>query len=123
MVVASPPIVAASTASSAAAVPDGAAPSAMPCAATASVAINSPAAMPRSRPAAVVGSAGTIVSDHAEASHQIGVDTAELLADCVVGRPAIRRRHGLGSRYRRRKVGKAIRHGDDELFGLGVFRL
>src|SRR3954462_1332127 len=71
-------------------VPDGAAPS----------------AMPRSRAAAAGGSAGTVVSDHAEASHQIGVDTVELLADCVVGRPPIRRRHVLGSRYRRRKVGK-----------------
>src|SRR3954447_12861551 len=104
MVAARPPIVAASTASSATAVPDGAATSAMPCAATASVAVNSPAAMPRSRAAAVVGSAGTVVSDHAEASHQIGVDTVELLADCVVGGPAMQGSQLLGSRVPPRKV-------------------
>ena len=44
-----------------------------------------PAAMPRSRAAVVVGSAGTVRSDHAEAGHQIGVDAVELLADRVVG--------------------------------------
>src|SRR6478672_373458 len=123
MVVASPPIVVASTASNTTALPDGAAPSAAPCAATASAAVSSPAAMPRRRAAVVVGSAGTVASDHAEASHQIGVDAVELLADRIVGGPAIRRRHVLGSRDRRRQVGESIGHRGDELLGLGVLGL
>ena len=81
MVAASPPTVAASTASSTAAEPVGAPLPVMPWAATASAAVSSPAAIPRRRAVARDGSVvtGGCLSGHAETGQQVGVDTVELL--------------------------------------------
>ena len=78
MVAASAPTVVTNTASWAVTAPVGVTPLSTPCAATASAAVSSPAAVPRRR---APGSLVVIRSEHAQPGHQVGVDRVELSGD------------------------------------------